>query len=785
MGRKVKMIWLTLVTIILIVSSSIGQTMTAFAATAYDASAALAYAEAHWDDGQGLCAEFVSQCIKAGGSTAWSASCTALRSQLLSSGWGTEYELALQSDMSIKASDYTGKLAPGDVVFYYCPGCTDGKPYIHAVLCNGMDANGYMKAYSHNNANSGQAKYRYGSTCYSCGTKLNKAYVYHFTNTVNDPEGVVDVLSGGAGKIYVKGWTFDRDNLSKALELHVYIGGPAGAGFRAYPIFASKERTDVNDTYPGVGNYHGFEEYIEIPERGDVPIYIYSLNVGSGDNVLLGSATVRVTDSYSIKFSSSELDVRSGESNAMGIKFAGDGIYTMTYNIEDTNVCGASWGSVNWSTGETSLVLKGKKAGSTNVTVNLLDRNSSVLYSSSFKATVGVERGTLSISAEYLELEKSTTSSQKATLSWTGCNNVSEVAVSFSNSNVVDVSVGQINNNTVTLSYSPKDVGKTQIKYRLLDTYGNDVGVTSNVVEVKQNVTGVNLNQSSITLEKGNSYALVATVQPSNAENKAVSWKSSNTAVATVNGDGVVNAVGSGTATITVSSSNGITASCIVTVREKTVVDTGKAQIVVSNSSGMASQQVDVTISLKNNPGFVSMMLGVDYDPTVLTLVNVSDGGKLGTAVHSDNMKACPYTLTWANDLATEDYIYNGEIVTLTFEIKEDAKEMTIPIVVNYDYDNYDIFNADGKSVYFETVVGSVSVTDVLIGDVNNDGKVNTQDRMVLTRYLAKWTGYTADTVNATASDVNGDGKVNTQDRMILTRYLAKWTGYEAIPYHG
>lgn len=229
----------------------------------------------------------------------------------------------------------------------------------------------------------------------------------------------------------------------------------------------------------------------------------------------------------------------------------------------------------------------------------------------------------------------------------------------------------------------------------------------------------------------------------------------------------------------------GKSASFMVTVEAAEEVDPDAPQIVVSDSTGMVGQQVSVTIALVNNPGVASMMLSVGYDDDVLTLVSVTDGGQLGTAVHSDNYAACPYTLTWANDLATENYIYNGEIVTLTFEVVEGAQLGQTSVTVYYDYDNFDIFNVDGEEVWFEMVDGSVNVIDVLIGDVNSDGKVNTQDRMILTRYLAKWTGYTEDMINMTAADVNCDGKVNTQDRMILTRYLAKWTGYEELPYSG
>lgn len=67
------------------------------------------------------------------------------------------------------------------------------------------------------------------------------------------------------------------------------------------------------------------------------------------------------------------------------------------------------------------------------------------------------------------------------------------------------------------------------------------------------------------------------------------------------------------------------------------------------------------------------------------------------------------------------------------------------------------------------------------LGDVNNDNEVNAKDRMMLTRYLAKWSGY--ENIDMTASDVNNDGEVNAKDRMILTRHLAKWQGYEILPF--
>ena len=79
-------------------------------------------------------------------------------------------------------------------------------------------------------------------------------------------------------------------------------------------------------------------------------------------------------------------------------------------------------------------------------------------------------------------------------------------------------------------------------------------------------VSSVGLNSTSITLKNIRNYKLTATVSPSNASNKTITWTSSNGNVAKVDQNGNVTAVNEGTATITAKSNNGKTATCKVTV---------------------------------------------------------------------------------------------------------------------------------------------------------------------------------------------------------------------------
>ncbi len=136
------------------------------------------------------------------------------------------------------------------------------------------------------------------------------------------------------------------------------------------------------------------------------------------------------------------------------------------------------------------------------------------------------------------------------------------VSWSSSNTNVAAVTssgkVTGVNNGTAVITVITEDGGKTDT---CVVTVSDDPG------DVR--VTGVDIDRSSVSLSVGDSITLKATVSPSDATNKNVTWTSSDGSVATVNSSGTVKAVSVGKATITVTTVDGQkTDTCTVTVSE-------------------------------------------------------------------------------------------------------------------------------------------------------------------------------------------------------------------------
>lgn len=136
-----------------------------------------------------------------------------------------------------------------------------------------------------------------------------------------------------------------------------------------------------------------------------------------------------------------------------------------------------------------------------------------------------------------------------------------------------------LNESTGEITGTPATEGQFQITVTATNSVGSiDQTYTLNINLATDSVTGLKLDKDSLTLQENGSDTLIATVEPTDATNKAVTWASSDNNIATVSEDGTVTAISAGSATITVTAAggSGISASCNLTVTHGNMVQTPK-----------------------------------------------------------------------------------------------------------------------------------------------------------------------------------------------------------------
>ncbi len=130
--------------------------------------------------------------------------------------------------------------------------------------------------------------------------------------------------------------------------------------------------------------------------------------------------------------------------------------------------------------------------------------------------------------------------------------------------------------------------------------------------------------------------------------------------------------------------------------------------ITASNVVTSAGETVDITLTMANNPGVVSLLISVGYDNSVLTLTNVTDGGIICKANNAPTLTANPYKLAWEDDTALDDYTGNGTLTTLTFTVANNAPDGVYPITLTSNPG--DAYNVDIIDVDFTLVSGSITI---------------------------------------------------------------------------
>ncbi len=202
-------------------------------------------------------------------------------------------------------------------------------------------------------------------------------------------------------------------------------------------------------------------------------------------------------------------------------------------------------------------------------------------------------------------------------------------------------------------------------------------------------VTNISLDKTSVALEIGDTQTLTATITPSNATDKTVTWTSSNPSVASVS-NGVITAKAVGTATITVKTTDGSkTATCTVTVKTPTVSVAG-----ISLNKSAATLEIDETVTLLETltPSNATNknVTWTSSDNSVATVSNgtvtaVGEGTAIITVRTVDGNKTATCTVTVTKPEAEEPDLNTKAAVTLSSETGRAGDKVSVIVSLETD----------------------------------------------------------------------------------------------------
>ena len=202
------------------------------------------------------------------------------------------------------------------------------------------------------------------------------------------------------------------------------------------------------------------------------------------------------------------------------------------------------------------------------------------------------------------------------------------------------------------------------------DGNANEMLVQTEVEIPKVAVSGITLNNSTLSLTTGQNFTLQAMLSPSNATNKEVTWESSDAGVAAVSKDGVVTAKKAGKATIVAKAADesGKYASCVVTVTEVKKEVTGVTLNKSSLNLGVGGSEV-LSATVLPADATNKQVTWLSSTPSVATVSQsgVVTGVKEGTTqisvITADGSKTAICSVTVSGQAQTEPGTQTGGII--------------------------------------------------------------------------------------------------------------------------
>ena len=132
-------------------------------------------------------------------------------------------------------------------------------------------------------------------------------------------------------------------------------------------------------------------------------------------------------------------------------------------------------------------------------------------------------------------------------------------------------------------------------------------------------IESLSFAQKNISIKKGDSIELIAIVEPSELSLSKLNWKSSNSKIVSVDSNGVIKGLKEGTAIITVTSSNGKSATCIVSVT-KLAVDVKEIKLSPNNKTIKAGSNTQIKAIIEPENATNRSLVWTSSDPSIATV---------------------------------------------------------------------------------------------------------------------------------------------------------------------
>lgn len=300
---------------------------------------------------------------------------------------------------------------------------------------------------------------------------------------------------------------------------------------------------------------------------------------------------------------------------------------------------------------------------------------------------------------------------------------------------------------------------------RYRNTYRwNEMNIKA-IGSIAENIT---MGAAELTLEVGSESQLQCTVSPETAENKTVTWNTTDANVVTVDEMGNLIAVSEGEAVVSATTNDGtnLVANCKIKVvgAKATDIKQFKDVIYVENTKAFIGKNATLSIRMKHETDVAGFQFNMLL-PEGFSIKKISRGeGISGLDENDENI----YTFK-TSDKKDGSRFFLCYSVTNTAMPKGDIEIAKVEVNVpeNIEAGEYGVilkkeemaFGTESKKVDF--VNSMFTVADCILGDVNKDGIITVSDITSLGQYLID----NDDTViNKAAADANGDGEVTVGD---------------------